>query len=104
MNYKRIWKNTLFLLKKLGGLSIALVPLSGEMGISPWIIIMIVLMGSEVWFFPFQVDWHTLAYSTTEGKGFSYPLMCRLNPFYALAYILALIAGIPYWRYLGLME
>jgi len=85
-------------------LSIALVPLSGEMGISPWIIIMIVLMGSEVWFFPFQVDWHTLAYSTTEGKGFSYPLMCRLNPFYALAYILALIAGIPYWRYLGLME
>jgi len=84
-------------------LSIALVPLSGEMGISPWIIIMIVLMGSEVWFFPFQVDWHTLAYSTTEGKGFSYPLMCRINPFYAVAYILALIAAIPYWRYLGLM-
>jgi len=84
-------------------LSIALIPLSGEMGISPWLIIMIVLMGSEVWFFPFQVDWHTLAYSTTEGKGFSYPLMCRINPFYALAYILALIAGIPYWRYLGLI-
>ncbi len=84
-------------------LSIALIPLSNEMGISPWLIIMIVLMGSEVWFFPFQVDWHTLAYSTTEGKGFSYPLMCRINPFYALAYILALIAAIPYWRYLGLM-
>ena len=29
--------------------------------------------------------------------------MCRINPFYALAYILALIAGIPYWRFLGLI-
>ena len=64
---------------------------------------MIILVGSEVWFFTFQVDWHTLAYSTTEGKGFSYPLMYRINPFYALAYIVALIAAIPYWRYLGLM-
>jgi hypothetical protein len=73
------------------------------MGISPWIMAMIILMGSEVWFFTFQVDWHTLAYSTTEGKGFSYPLMSRINYFYALAYLVALIVAIPYWRYLGLM-
>ena len=84
-------------------LSVALVPLSVDVGMSPWIIAMIILMASEVWFFPFQVDWHTMAYSTTEKKGFSYPLMCRLNPIYALAYIAALIAAIPYWRYLGLM-
>ena len=84
-------------------LSVALVPLSIDVGMSPWIIAMIVLMASEVWFFPFQVDWHTMAYSTTDKKGFSYPLMCRLNPVYALAYIVALIAAIPYWRYLGLM-
>jgi anion transporter len=84
-------------------LSVALVPLSIDVGMSPWIIAMIVLMASEVWFFPFQVDWHTMAYSTTEKKGFSYPLMCRLNPVYALAYIIAMIAAIPYWRYLGLM-
>lgn len=84
-------------------LSVALVPLSIDVGMSPWIIAMIVLMASEVWFFPFQVDWHTMAYSTTEKKGFSYPLMCRLNPVYALAYIVAMIAAIPYWRYLGLI-
>jgi anion transporter len=84
-------------------LSVALLPLSVDIGMSPWIIAMIVLMASEVWFFPFQVDWHTLAYSTSEKKGFSYPLMCRVNPFYAIAYIIALIAAIPYWRYLGLM-
>jgi anion transporter len=84
-------------------LSVALVPLSVDVGMSPWIIAMIVLMASEVWFFPFQVDWHTMAYSVTEKKGFSYPLMCRVNPVYALAYIVALIAAIPYWRYLGLI-
>lgn len=84
-------------------LTVALLPLSTDMGISPWIMAMIILVGSEVWFFPFQVDWHTLAYSTTEGKGFTYPLMYRTNPFYALAYIVALIVAIPYWRYLGLM-
>jgi anion transporter len=84
-------------------LSVALVPLSIDFDMSPWIIVMIVLMASEVWFFPFQVDWHTMAYSTTEKKGFSYPLMCRINPFYAVAYILALIAAIPFWRYLGLI-
>ena len=84
-------------------LCVALMPLSIDVGMSPWIITMIILMASEVWFFPFQVDWHTMAYSTTDKKGFSYPLMCRLNPFYALAYIAALIAVIPYWRYLGLI-
>ncbi|HXG50356.1 MAG TPA: SLC13 family permease [candidate division Zixibacteria bacterium] len=84
-------------------LSVALIPLSVDIGMSPWVIAMIILMASEVWFFPFQVDWHTLAYSTSERKGFSYPFMCRLNPFYALAYIAAMIAAIPYWRYLGLM-
>jgi anion transporter len=84
-------------------LTVALLPLSIDMGISPWIMAMIILVGSEVWFFKFQVDWHTLAYSTTEGKGFSYPLMSRINFFYALAYLVALIAAIPFWRYLGLM-
>src|SRR5437762_4487465 len=55
-------------------LSVALLPLSIDVGMSPWIIAMVVLIASEVWFFPFQVDWHMLAYSTTYGKGFSYPL------------------------------
>ena len=84
-------------------LTVTLIPLAVDVGMSPWIIAMIILMASEVWFFPFQVDWHTLAYSTTEAKGFTYPLMCRVNPFYAVAFIVALIASIPYWRYLGLM-
>src|SRR6266480_1504327 len=84
-------------------LSVALLPLSIDVGMSPWIIAMVILIASEVWFFPYQVDWHMLAYSTTDGKGFSYPLMCRINIFYAIAYIIALIVAIPYWRYLGLI-
>ena len=84
-------------------LCVALLPLSIDVGMSPWIIAMVVLIASEVWFFPFQVDWHMLAYSTTDGKGFSYPRMLWINPIYALAYIIALVAAIPYWRYLGLI-
>ncbi len=84
-------------------LCVALLPLSIDVGMSPWIIAMIVLIASEVWFFPYQVDWHMLAYSTTDGKGFSYPLMLWINPISALAYVVALLAAIPYWRYLGLI-
>ncbi len=84
-------------------LSIVLIPLAADMGISPWIIVMLILVATEVWFFPFQVDWHTLANATTGGKGFTYRFMSRINPVYALAYLLAIIAAIPYWRYLGLM-
>jgi anion transporter len=84
-------------------LCVALLPLSVDVEMSPWVISMIILMASEVWFFPFQVDWHTLAYSTSQKKGFTYPLMSRINPVYALAYVVALIAAIPYWRYLGLV-
>ena len=84
-------------------LCVALLPLSIDVGMSPWIIAMIILIASEVWFFPYQVDWHMLAYSTTDGKGFSYPLMLWINPIYALAYLIALVAAIPYWRYLGLV-
>ena len=85
-------------------LVIALLPLAGDLQVSPWIIIMIILIASEVWFLPFQIDWHTLAYATTDGKGFSYKYMKWINPFYAVAYLVALIAAIPYWRYLGLMH
>jgi len=84
-------------------LTVALLPLAADMNMSPWIVAMTVLIASEVWFFRFQVDWHTLAFSTTEGKGFSYPLMARIHLFYAAAYIVALLAAIPYWRYLGLI-
>jgi anion transporter len=84
-------------------LCVALLPLSIDVGMSPWIIAMLILIASEVWFFPYQVDWHMLAYSTTEGKGFSYPLMLWINPIYAVAYLIALVAAIPYWRYLGLI-
>jgi len=85
-------------------LCVALLPLAGALGIDPWVMAMIILIASEVWFFPFQVDWHTMAYSTTDGKGFSYGLMYRINPFYAVAYIVGLMAAIPYWRFLGLMR
>jgi anion transporter len=85
-------------------LCVALLPLSIDVGMNPWIIAMMILIASEVWFFPYQVDWHMLAHSTTDGKGFSYPLMCRINPVYAIAYIIALLVAIPYWRFLGLMN
>ncbi len=85
-------------------LVIALLPLAVELQINPWIMIMIVLIASEMWFFPFQVDWHSLAYATTDGKGFSYQEMKRIHWFYAAAYLIALVAAIPYWRYLGLMR
>ena len=65
---------------------------------------MVILIGSEPWFFRYQIDWHTLAYATTEGKGFSYPLMSRVNPFFALAYLVSIVAAVPYWRYLGLIK
>jgi anion transporter len=84
-------------------LTVALLPLASELGISPWVMAMIVLMGSEVWFLRFQVDWHTMASATTGGKGFSYPMMSRINPVYAVAYILAAIVAIPWWRHLGLI-
>jgi anion transporter len=84
-------------------LSIVLIPLAVDMQISPWIIVMLILIATEVWFFPFQVDWHTLANATTDGKGFSYGQMSRINPIYAIAYLLAIIAAIPFWRYLGLI-
>lgn len=85
-------------------LTVALLPLAPAIGVNPWVMVMIILMASEVWFFSFQVDWHTLAYATTERKGFSYQVMSWINPLYAVAYIVALMAAIPYWRYLGLMR
>lgn len=83
---------------------VAFLPLAPAIGVNPWVMAMIILIASEVWFFRFQVDWHTMATATTDGKGFTYPLMARINPIYAIAYIIALVAAIPYWRYLGLMR
>lgn len=37
-------------------LCVALLPLSIDVGMSPWITAMIILIASEVWFFPYRVD------------------------------------------------
>src|SRR5262245_64002748 len=58
-------------------LIIALVPLAARLNVNPWVVTMVVLIGSEPWFFCYQIYWHTLAYATTEGKGISYPLLYR---------------------------
>jgi len=89
---------------KVVTMMVTFLPLAPAIGVSPWVMAIIILIASEVWFFRSQVDWHTMATATTDGKGVTYPLMARINPIYAIAYIVALIAAIPYWRYLGLIS
>lgn len=81
----------------------ALLPLAGEAGIHPWILVFIILLCTDPFFFAYQSPTYLTAYYSSEGKAFTHRQGQMVGVGYALAVMLAVILCIPYWKWLGMI-
>ena len=85
-------------------LVIALLPLADQAGVHPWVLIFAILLATDPFFFTFQSPTYLLAYYSAEGKSFSHRQGQKVAIGYAAAVIVAVLASVPYWRWIGLIQ
>ena len=84
-------------------LGLALIPVAPVIGVEPWIVIIVLLATSALWFFPAQTPYYLFALSASENRLFAHAQARRLAFAYAIIALLALVLTFPYWRLLGLV-
>ncbi|MDD9270710.1 SLC13 family permease [Paenibacillus sp. GCM10023248] len=82
----------------------ALLPLAEQAGVHPWILVFVVLLSTDPFFFAYQSPTYLTAYYSSEGKAFSHRQGQIIALGYAAAVLLLAILCIPYWQWLGLLS
>lgn len=81
----------------------ALLPLAQSVGIHPWILVFVILLGTDPFFFTYQSPTYLTAYYSSEGKAFTHRQGQKMGVLYAAAVVIAVLCSIPYWRWIGLI-
>jgi hypothetical protein len=84
-------------------LGIALVPVAPVVGISPWLIVFILLATFSTWFFPTQTVGYLVARDASEGKLYTDWQARRVCAGYTAVTLVGLAVCVPYWHLLGLL-
>jgi C4-dicarboxylate transporter len=85
-------------------LTVAMCPIAQGIGIHPWILVMVVLLASDPFFYASQSTTYLTAYYSTEEKSFSHKQGQKLSVYYAAMVLLSIVLSIPFWQMLGLIK
>ena len=83
--------------------SLTLLPLASRVGVEPWVVMIAVLATSVAWILPTQTQAYLVAVAASEGRLFSHGQARRFALGYTAVTLAALVACVPYWRWLGLL-
>jgi di/tricarboxylate transporter len=83
---------------------LALLPIGATLGVSPFVIVLIVLLVNEPWFFPHQNMIFQSLVSSTEGRLFDHRQTVRLATLHVFIALVAVALSVPYWKYLGMIR
>lgn len=81
----------------------ALLPLAQAGGVHPWILVFVVLLATDPFFFSYQSPTYLTAYYSSEGKAFTHRQGQKTAVLYAAAVVAAVLLSIPYWQRIGLI-
>lgn len=85
-------------------LASVLFPMAQALGVNPWVIGFILLMLSDIWFFPYQCTYYLQIESQVmKDSNFDLPAFYRFNALSNVVRVVAIFASIPFWRWLGLL-
>ncbi|MFC5528544.1 SLC13 family permease [Cohnella yongneupensis] len=84
-------------------LVVALLPLAEQAGIHPWVLVFVILLSTDPFFFAYQSPTYLTAYYSAEGKSFSHRQGQWMALGYAVAAMAAVMASVPYWKWIGLI-
>ncbi|MBP3961537.1 SLC13 family permease [Paenibacillus lignilyticus] len=82
----------------------ALLPLSQQAGVHPWILVFVILLSTDPFFFSYQSPTYLTAYFSSEERAFSHRQGQKVAFGYALAVLLAVVVSVPYWKWIGLLH
>ena len=85
-------------------LAAALVPTAASAGVHPWIVMFTAMLANNLWLYPQQNVLYQAAYFATGERSFSHEQARPLAIAYGVFVFIALLASIPYWRWLGLIS
>lgn len=84
-------------------LTLSLTPLASQTGIHPWVLVFVILLTTDPFFFPYQSSTYLMTYYSTGEKAFNH----RQGRYVALCYgvivLLTVVFCIPYWKFIGLI-
>lgn len=82
-----------------------LIPISQSVGISPWLMAFMVLIFGESFFFSFQSpEYGNFRYDLMKHHPFKEKSVLILNASLNFLKLLAIYLGLPYWKYIGLLN
>ena len=84
-------------------LTVTIVPIAAGAGIHPQALLLVICTSIAVWFLPYQSTCYLALYFGTKEKAFSHGQVRLLAWGYGVIYLLAVLAAIPYWRWLKLI-
>ena len=84
-------------------LSLALVPASPALGISPWVAGFVVLVAANVWVLPYQGLEYLIARDATQGESFDDRQGTQVGAALTLVRLLAIALAVPVWQAMGLV-
>ncbi|CAN0475284.1 unnamed protein product, partial [Phaeothamnion confervicola] len=84
-------------------LVLTVVPITTAAGIKPIVLLLVISTAASVWFMPYQSAYYLALYFGTKEQAFSHRQARPMAWAYGLIYLMAIAAGIPLWRFLGLL-
>jgi di/tricarboxylate transporter len=82
---------------------VALSPVARSAGIDPWIVAIVTLTASNVFFMPYQSTLYMTLYTGTGGRLFRHSQARSLGLAYGVLVLLGLALSVPYWQALRLL-
>jgi len=84
-------------------LALALYGPATSLGVNPWVVAFVVLLTMNLWVYPQQNMLYLTAYYAGGERGFSHEQARPLRLAYVGIVFVAIVASIPYWRWIGLL-
>ncbi|SFB46470.1 Di-and tricarboxylate transporter [Cohnella sp. OV330] len=77
--------------------------LAAQAGIHPWVLVFVILLSTDPFFFAYQSPTYLTGYYSAEGRSFTHRQGQLTAIGYGLAVLLLTVACVPYWKWLGLI-
>ncbi|MFC3802983.1 SLC13 family permease [Cohnella sp. GCM10012308] len=77
--------------------------LAAHAGIHPWVLVFVILLSTDPFFFAYQSPTYLTGYYSAEGRSFTHRQGQLTALGYGLAVLLLTVACVPYWKWLGLI-
>ena len=84
-------------------LALAVVPAAPQLGISPWLAGLTVLLSANIWIFPYQGLEYLIAREATGGQAFDDRQGTRIGAALTVVRFAAIAASVPVWKAMGLL-